>query len=489
VSERVTVEHTPDGRLVAVKRSRHPRNDARLRHEAEVLERARHPGVVELVHLEERGEDTALLTLAVAEGSLERRPRPSVPRVAALAASLASTLADLHAMGVVHGRIEASHVLVGRDGRPILCGFSEAATDSTSASSPAADDLPTPPDDLAGLGRLVLALLSADTEIEPIPELRRRLFARARHPGWTGYQQRALLTLADQASADEPSHRPTARAFAAALSAAFPDALLHDEPTTSRRLDLRVEPEAGPEPAEELEQEAPADGPEVDPHTARPATPPAGRRAPRVAIAGGAALVGVLGLATLALGASSVRGGARPQLVAEEASDRAVVADQPPTTAGDPPPTPSPSSTTSTTATPASTSADPASGNDGAQGCPTADGPVADLDGDGCAGAISVEGTVVTTDAGRFQVGEDGDEVVLGDWDCDGSSTPALLRPDTGDVFVFERWASQEDEVSTTAVQQVDGATDLRVDRTGGCDRLVVTAAGGEVEVDVDGGA
>ena len=48
----------------------------------------------------------------------------SVADVGGVAASVASTLADLHDAGVVHGRLDASHVLVGDGGRPRLCGWS-----------------------------------------------------------------------------------------------------------------------------------------------------------------------------------------------------------------------------------------------------------------------------------------------------------------------------------------------------------------------------
>ena len=48
MSEQVSVEVSAGGRPVAVKRATQHDRRERLRHEAAVLERARHPGVVEL---------------------------------------------------------------------------------------------------------------------------------------------------------------------------------------------------------------------------------------------------------------------------------------------------------------------------------------------------------------------------------------------------------------------------------------------------------
>ncbi|OWY59494.1 hypothetical protein B7486_74265, partial [cyanobacterium TDX16] len=84
-------------------------------------------------------------------------------------------------------------------------------------------------------------------------------------------------------------------------------------------------------------------------------------------------------------------------------------------------------------------------------------------------------------------VGEEGDEVVLGDWDCDGSATPALLRPDAGEVFVFARWARDGADVTVTAVDEVDGATAIEVRTEGSCDRLVVEGPDGAHQVDLTG--
>src|SRR5437868_11038376 len=123
MSARVVSDVEADGRLVARKRSRDHADATRLAHEAEVLASAQHPGVVELVVREDDGTGVALVTGFVGPHSLDTLGPMSVERAAGLVAALAETVADLHEVGIVHGRIDPSHVLLGAGGRPVLCGF------------------------------------------------------------------------------------------------------------------------------------------------------------------------------------------------------------------------------------------------------------------------------------------------------------------------------------------------------------------------------
>jgi hypothetical protein len=82
----------------------------------------------------------------------------------------------------------------------------------------------------------------------------------------------------------------------------------------------------------------------------------------------------------------------------------------------------------------------------------------------------------------RWALGQSGDLVAIGDWDCDGQPTPALLRPSTGSVFVFAKWADAGADETPDLVDRVEAATSLTVtdvDRDG-CDELVVGRAEGE---------
>ncbi len=81
-----------------------------------------------------------------------------------------------------------------------------------------------------------------------------------------------------------------------------------------------------------------------------------------------------------------------------------------------------------------------------------------------------------------WAVGTVGDVVTVGDWDCDGNPTLALLRPSTGALYTFIEWATASADVVADRLEVVDGATGLEAaDVDGdGCDDLVVERAGSE---------
>ncbi|MEM9465608.1 MAG: hypothetical protein AAGA90_09550 [Actinomycetota bacterium] len=106
--------------LVAVKQAHDPDHRARLRHEADLLGRLDHPGVVRLIDFDE-GPPAALRTAFVGPDSW----RTSTASAAAFAA-LTATIADLHDSGLAHGDLRADHVLLDGELRPILCGFAAA---------------------------------------------------------------------------------------------------------------------------------------------------------------------------------------------------------------------------------------------------------------------------------------------------------------------------------------------------------------------------
>ena len=133
-----------------------------------------------------------------------------------------------------------------------------------------------PEDDVAALGALLVHLLGTDETGEPIPERRWR-----GHRAWTGWDRRALLLLADQAAAEPPTRRPTARRLAAAIADAVPGTARIDEPP------IAAPSSAGPGEVHGIDRlratalvevpASPAPGRAVC-HRGRPRGPPAPRR-------------------------------------------------------------------------------------------------------------------------------------------------------------------------------------------------------------------
>lgn len=73
----------------------------------------------------------------------------------------------------------------------------------------------------------------------------------------------------------------------------------------------------------------------------------------------------------------------------------------------------------------------------------------------------TADATELIHDGRRYLLGREGDVVVTGDWDCDGTPTPALLRPATGAVAVFADWPAPDAAIRPTTTTVVDGAIDL----------------------------
>lgn len=98
--------------------------------EASWLARARHPGVVRLHHV--APVERRLETVLAGRASL-RTVSLSASQARMAILDLASTLADLHARGLVHGRLAPEHVIVDgrRPGHVVLCSPSGTENDPT----------------------------------------------------------------------------------------------------------------------------------------------------------------------------------------------------------------------------------------------------------------------------------------------------------------------------------------------------------------------
>ena len=459
MSMQVTVALDPEG-PVAIKTARGAADAARLRLEAERLERAAHPGLVAVVAAVPRPSDgephddshdgTAggdpMGRGDSAEPDIVLRTRfagdpvshwtGSVERVGGLGAAVAATLADLHDIGVVHGRLDATHILVGDDGRPRLCGLSHPGGAE-------------PHDDVAALARVLGDVLArAGTEpLQTRPWFRRSGTA----------QRRALEQVIARALDPVPSRRPSARLLASSILAAVPAAELPAggprspvpepgaTPPDEHLLDLVFSHELTDDErwAQAFGDEPPEPGGGVD---AGPA-PASGERGGRARVTAGS---GAAALAAIAAGAVFVGGwgwresGARPDAVQATAPG-------------------------------------------GRADCAAAAAPAADVDGDGCPEELVVGRGRISAGPVSWAVGRPGDLIAVGDWACDGGSAPALLRPSTGDVFVFPGWAAEGEPVTVEARERLPGAVAIR-DEAGddGCDDLVVdlgTGATATVEV------
>lgn len=412
--------HAVGSAAILVRRGTGP-DAARLRATGERLTAAAHPGVVEVVGSSGSDEEWEL-QLVHAGRPIDLVGALSVEQVAAAAAAVAAILADLHAAGIVHGSIEASHVLIGSHGRPVLCGL--GAPPALAAR---------PEDDVAALGSLIVALLGPDAELEPIPERRWR-----RHPSWAGWARRSLLMVADQACAEPATRRPNARRLATAIADAIPGAVAVAAPG-------RGDPVAVAEPSDAAD---PSVAPEAL-HADVDESPQPVRLSTLVC-----AVLGVLVLGAAALRVAQPA--ARPSL-----SPLASVA-------------PAPVPLVATTLGPTTNLAPTTTVSDNpATACSAMEPPPP-----GCGEPIRIEGTTVVVGERHYEVGRPGDRVVVGDWDGDGMRTAAVLRSSTGEVFVFAEWATDRDVVAR-ATATVEGAVELLVSEAGDRDQLLVGRADG----------
>lgn len=444
-----------EGRLVVVKHAAGGPAATRLDHEAACLRRAEHPGVVELVDLTEGRDDGSAVvrTAFVGGGTLADRPPGGLglDRMVQVAASVAATLADLHHRGITHGRVSADHVLVSDGGGAVLCGLAEAAVGSSPDihRSAAADDV-------AAVGALIRELAS---------------------DGVAGAD--GLHAVSVRALAGDPSGRPSMRSVAEALDELVGkgDARPGSIPAgmgEARSGSMPAGPAAAPEPQGRCLLPRQAAAPRLLSRARR------GRARLLVVgtVAGLAMAVAVS--AVVASGSGSGPGsapGRLPEMAAPQidgASETTVV---PPTTAAitpdraAPPPEDAPPREDIVRVWPPSSCEVP-----GAE-------MVADVDGDGCDEEIKVDGGVVQAGDRRWEMAGPQDVVLVGDWDCEDIDTPTVLRPGSGQVWRFPRWANEGEEVAAVLVATVPGAVDATVEPTSegaaGCHQLSV--------LDIDG--
>lgn len=425
---------TVDRRAVFIKRASSSASAARLAREAEMLARVAGPGVVELVEFREEGPAAVLVTCFVGGGTIAEPTcrSPVAPEaVAALAASVCETLAAAHDRGVVHGRLRAEHVLVPTSREPVLCGWGEA----TMIAEPTSDrptGAPTPADDVAGAASVVIEMLgdASGPLARKLHAVAQRALAGSASAGGRGVSlSMATMAMACRALAPGAPSSPTPGAMPVGVLLGRPIHARHearDARGRRRRAVLRRggRERTGDRPGERLVRLRAFNG------------------AP-VRLAG----VGVLAIA-IVVGAFHV----------SRTSDASAAA------------------SSEAPATPEACGAD--------RGSTPA---VFDVDGDGCVEPIRLSANIASAGDVSWRVGDEGDLVVLGDWDGDGTDTPGVVRSTTGEVWIYQGWARTGEELLATPVETTVGERRIGAVRSarvldagpGGHDAIEVTDAEG----------
>ncbi len=87
-------------------------------------------------------------------------------------------------------------------------------------------------------------------------------------------------------------------------------------------------------------------------------------------------------------------------------------------------------------------------------------------------------GNFVASDGKIYRIGSEGDQVVIGDWNCDGNRSALVLRPSSGEVFHFRTWAGADRPVESQLIKVIEDATLLRA-HGDGCGPAVIEARDG----------
>lgn len=148
-------------------------------------------------------------TLATEGRTLDRRLRALV--------AVAKTVADLHAVGLVHGQLDEHQVGLEDRGHPTLHGLEAASRTGDQAGD---RSVVRPSLDVAALGRMLdrLTAITPADHGRPSPTRRRRPRQHRRRTARRAAPRRGdLRQLIDQATRADPAERPTARRFGAQL--------------------------------------------------------------------------------------------------------------------------------------------------------------------------------------------------------------------------------------------------------------------------------
>ncbi|MCU1346905.1 MAG: hypothetical protein JWL70_3171 [Acidimicrobiia bacterium] len=390
---------------------------------------AQQPGVVELAGVDE--SQGQLSTVWAPGGSLESSTI-DLATSARVLATVAATVADLHDRGIVHGRLQPGHVLLGSNSEAWLTGFAEASLDGR------ADRLV----DLRAMASLINYVVG-------------------RHgPGPRTVPPRPST-----------GHRSPGASRAR---------LAHDLQQIARRAEQPAgEPQCSIREVARLLRET-ADMAGASPSPGRSWRRPSNRI---LAIAGTTAAVLLVGSLTVSRGHSGPPAAAAPTATDPPATSTPATDTTATTT--------TPTATTATAAAPvseasASPGAPPAASTRPEPQCASAansDHGGVDVDGDGCPDPVVIDHGVVTVGAQRYRLStEPNDQVLVADWDCDGIATPVILRTRTGAIEVFDTWATATTPATARPVT-IDPAVVMLRSSGGRCPELSATKTDGTTAV------
>jgi tRNA A-37 threonylcarbamoyl transferase component Bud32 len=445
----------PIARVVALKRLRvggGPGELERLRREAALLTELDHPHIVRVLEVLEDGDGIALAMQFAPGGSLDdllaERARLRPGQVVAVAAPVADALASAHRRGILHGDVKPANVLFTSDGEPLLSDFGVARTlggrtsDEVSGTAEyVAPELldgahPDPRADVYSLGVVCYQALAGQPPYTgPVPLAVVRAADSGRHLRLESltHVPEPLADVVERAMDRDPERRfPSADDLARALRTTVPadDILL-----------------PGPAPGGADGRESPGATRTFGPRPPRPEPEATRRTRLRIPVLAAVGL-GAAGLLFLLRGPLSSDDG-RPDCPANDAA-----------------------------------------GLHGGRGAIEVEG---DPEGDGCPTvgvyrpeAVSGSERMVLSiridgDRKRIAIGEPGDQLVLGDWNCDGVDTPGLYRA-VGDVQYFDAWPRVEQQryqPDRTEPAGRGGTASLVEEDGDGCDRIEVASSAG----------
>ena len=450
----VTVSRAGD-RLIAVKqvRAEHVRD---IEQEAEILQRLAHPGVarfVDLVETHDRGR--AMHTEFVSSDTWATRPITDPAERAASVAALAEVVADLHDMGFAHGRINPSHVLHGDGDQPVLCGFrlaKEITPENRRSDLVAIADLCHDPEpDKGPVGEKLSALADAARAGRlDVRELARRL-AMVPDKGSTAGEPGRTAAGSSHGHRSQPRKRMRV-VVAAVLGVSVAVAAAG----------IWSRWQQGSAPVTITDSASPTASPgDQAAQSVVSGTDPAADDAGSSTSAGADAVLTTLE-GTTAVADPTTDPGAALATSPDSGSAMVGSGDHPAITAASAAPM-IPGILSPGTLGPGIL--DP--------GIETEARPPTEN-----VGSVSV-GTVIEYGGHRYGVGAPGDFVETGDWDCDGEPTPAIVRPSTGDVVLFNSWPAPHQSIAMPVLWEVDAPTGAEAVAHGSCHLLrVYTSAG-----------